>query len=346
LKRWVGLLLYLVLFINDVFTLGVGEQVDKNEKEIEALKYLKAPKLNAARKDISSPIRSSMSQHLGSNLHKRRSDSQSDLQRTENIQKLAEQDLFLKTESRNVPERESVLSHSRINKYLGESFEEPSDINYNTNVDRVTAYRESARKLSQEKDQKDKFQRLNKNMLRSSPGEEVIVEDIDSGYEEESDRKRHLGSQQKPVSSKQSECTFKADEIFNDRSEQESQKASMKKQPLDPRNVSLQKKLEESKGSNLKDLRKIDLSDQKKNILLQQNQPLSAPSSNLKDSSPPYKVQLGPIGGDTLDEESSEEGYESELSLQDNEYFQGHIAQKHQQVSKAKSKSHKELSFI
>lgn len=316
----------------------IGAQVEHNEKEIDALKMLKQPRLNMNRKDISSPLRSSMSYHLGSNLNKRRSDSASDLHKIEHIQRIADHEGFAKVESRNVHERESVLSHSRINKYLGDSFEEVPDVNYKTNNDRVIAYKETARRLSQEKDQKNKFQKLNQNLMKSPAEDQIIIEDIDSDYESRHGDRKPTSTKQKHTESKQSELTFKADEIFNDKSEQESNQK-------DSRFTSLEKKKTQEKGAKSA----IDLTNKKhqptnvwddskaisrnKNILLTENQPLSGKFSTQQKDSSPYRVQLGPVGGDTLDEESSEGEFESsDLSMEDNQYLQGHIVQKHQQL--------------
>ena len=58
-----------------------------------------------------------------------------------------------------------------------------------------------------------------------------------------------------------------------------------------------------------------------------------------QNRNPEYKVQLGPIGGDTLDEESEEEEeYESELSIEDNMYFNSSTAQKPAIVKESESK--------
>jgi len=284
---------------------------------------LKQPKLNITRKDFASPLRSSMSQHLGSNLHKKRSDSQSDMYRTENIQKLTDQDGFMKVNQKNLHERESVLSHSKINKYLSESFED-ADSNFNHGPNKIRAYEKS-----QEKDRQNRFQKMQKNMRRSSPDEDVIVEDIDS-YEDRTDEIKR--TQQ---SSKRSEYTFKAEEIFNDRSDQDSQHADKKDRAINKetiitveKTVKIQK-IEERKNDKTKNEIKNVWGDDKsisrnKDILVSQGKPIENIVGR-QDSSPmPYKVQLGPVGGDTLDEESSEgEEYESDLSMENNQYFQG-----------------------
>lgn len=324
--------------INDVSeTVEVlSHHVEQTEKEIEAIKVVKQPRVSMIKKDIASPLRSSMSQHLGSNLNKRRSDSQNDLHRMENIQRLTDQDTFSKYEPRHIQERESVLSGSKINRYLGDSFDDSQDYHYKTNPDKVVVFKDSSRGRSQEKDGV-KFQGIKKRMMRASPGEDVIVEDIDSGHE--TDRKKDgkepskaIDSNQKPMSSRQSECTFKADEIFNNKSEQDSHR-----QPKKPNQIDLTDQSKNIWGApSSGDKRKSDmlvkenasrgLSDQKSAKL---------PAEGEKQ---PERFQLGPIGGDTLDEESSEEDFESELSMEDNQYFQGHIVQKHKDLKQMDKK--------
>jgi DNA-binding ferritin-like protein len=328
--------------MNHINYFFIGSLAERNEKEIDAIKMIKQPKLNMARKDISSPLRSSMSQHLGSNLNKRRSDSQTELNRMENIQKLTDQDAFLRVDRRTLPERESVLSNSKINKYLSESFDEIPDANFHSNPDKVIVFEKSSRGRSQEKDP-NRFQKLSRNMRRSSPGEEVIVEDIDS-YED-TDRKENKAEnirKNQQTSSKKSEYTFKADEIINDRSEQESgrQKKEIIKKKEEVKTMHKREEIIDLR-ENSNQTKQVWRNGENKDILVDQKKQISQNVAK-RDSSPmPYKVQLGPVGGDTLDEESSEEeDFESEFSMQNNQYFQAHADNlKHEQPdSKMKSR--------
>lgn len=339
--------------INDISeTVEVmGDHIERNEKEIESIKILKQPKMNMMRKDISSPLRSSMSQHLGSNLHKRRSDSQTEVNRLENIQRLTDQDTFGKYEQKKIRERDSVLSGSKITRYLGDSFDEGNDLNYKTNSNRIEPYKDGSKNRPSEPYEHssvNKFQKLNRNM-RSSPGEDVIVEDFDSGYEDNQVEKMHKESNQKPMSSKQSDYTFKADEIFNNDTEQDSHH---KKTVKDSDKISsLQKKKSEElkrpssvvdmankKSQNIWNEKARDneldkeVAEKRKSIREIKNQSMKLIENKPKEE--PQHMQLGPIGGDTLDEESSEEGYESDSSIGDDEYFQGHITQKHDEIKK------------
>lgn len=340
--------------INDISeTVEVmGDHIERNEKEIESIKILKQPKVNMMRKDISSPLRSSMSQHLGSNLHKRRSDSQTELNRLENINRLTDQDTFGKYEPKKIRERDSVLSGSKITRYLGDSFDEGNDFNYKTNTNRIDPYKEVLKEKPTELNEPstvNKFQKINRNIMRSSPGEDVIVEDFDSDYEDNKTEKQHKESNQKPMSSKQSDYTFKADEIFNNDTEQDShQKKTVKE--ADKVSLIQKKKSEESKRpSSVIDLpnkksqniwsdkardNELDkeVADKHKDIREIKSQSMK-PIGNIPKEEPQH-MQLGPIGGDTLDEESSEEGYESDSSMGDNDYFQGHITQKHDEIKK------------
>ena len=162
-----------------------------------------------------------MSHFLGSNFHNRRSESQEQINKIESIQKYADNDSMLKVEPINLRERESVLSNSRINKYLGESFDEPEVLNYKSNQDKVVAFKETNRNNLADKNKfESKVGSFNK-MRKESPGEEIVIEDIELD-DYQSSKQKNFDSQAKPVSSKLSEWTFKADEIFNDRSEKES----------------------------------------------------------------------------------------------------------------------------
>ncbi|CAI2384864.1 unnamed protein product [Moneuplotes crassus] len=328
----------------------ITTHVDRNEKEIEAMKLVKQPRVSMIRKDISSPLRSSMSQHLGSNLHKRRVESQENSSRYENIQRLTDQDTFMKMEPRHIHERESVLSGSKINKYLGESFDDGHGSSYQNHPDRVTAFRERSRDGSNEKEIKTNFQSLQRQIMRSPREEQVIVEDVDS-YDEKSDDKYVFSSQKKPLSSKQSELTFKADEIFNDRSE----KNSNRKKPSETKVTSLER-IKEERTSSISKV--IDLTDKKSdNNIWGARRPQTNPNMLINENKssqrtlivadqprePENRVQLGPIGGDTLDEESSEgEEFDSDLSVEENEYFKGHIVQKHSDLKKPDPKKAKD----
>ena len=163
-----------------------------------------------------------MSHFLGSNLHNRRSESQEQISKIENIQRYTENDSMLKVEQFNPKERESVMSNSRINKYLGESFEENEILNYKSNQDKVAAFKETKRGNPYDKNLDNKPTLFNRNTRMHSPGEDIVIEDIEMDNDLPSSNQKHYESQAKPVSSKLSECTFKADEIFNDRSERES----------------------------------------------------------------------------------------------------------------------------
>ena len=283
-----------------------------------------------------------MSHHLGSHLHKRRSDSQTELSRYENIQKLADQDTFMKIEPRYIQERESVLSGSKINKYLNDSFEDGNTSNYRSNQDRVIAYNQNSKEKSHERESQNKILSHKRQMLRSSPGEDVIVEDIDSEEEKMSDEKQNLSSQKKQMSSKQSELTFKADEIFNDKSEQDSNTKKIEE------NKASLNKIKEKQNPNLKNM--IDLTDQKRkdqniwsntqqdsNTITREAYSKSMKMVNSQKENLQQPVQLGPIGGGTLDEESSEgEEYESEISVERNDYLKGHIVQKIRELKEDK----------
>jgi hypothetical protein len=348
--------------INDISeTVEVlGGHVDRNEKEIESMKVLKQPRVNMNWKDISSPLRSSMSQHLGSNLNKRRSDSQTETNRLENIQRLTDQDNYIKYEPKNIRERDSVLSGSKITRYLGDSFDgHDSGYKTNPNPNRVEAFREGSKERihgNYDTNANPKFQMVSRNM-RSSPGEDVIVEDVDSEFEDRQIEKPYKENNKKPNSSRQSDYTFKADEIFNNDTEQESM------QKVKPKNsdkaVSLlnKKKSEESK----KPPSEIDLTNKKTqntwvekaeenkrdaeletNYMSVKNSYNSAKDNKSRSmkqvdnrvKEEPQHLQLGPIRGNTLDEESSEEDFESELSMEDNGDFKGHIVHKHAEIKK------------
>ena len=200
----------------DVFD-QLSNQVSKNEKEIEALKVLKTPKINVVRKDIASPLRSSMSQHLGSNLRDKRSYSQAELHRAEQT---IQQDTYLKVQDfRNIQERDSVLSNSRINKYLGESFDENDVTNYNTNPNRIIAYDESSPSKHREIP----------SYKTPVANDQIVVEDVDSDLDDIDDKNKQQDSMFKHhQSSKQSDYTFKADEIFKSSRENSFQKPQNK----------------------------------------------------------------------------------------------------------------------
>lgn len=329
----------------------IGTHVEKNEKEIEAIKMVKQPRVNLIRKDISSPLRSSMSQHLGSNLHKRRAESQENSSRYENIQRLTDQDTFMKFDQRKIPERESVLSGSKINKYLGDSFSENHDSGYQNHPDRVMAFGQRSRESSLEKEKKTNFQSLQRKINQSSPADKVVLEDIEDYTEPKNDEVQML-SGQKPLSSKQSELTFKGDDIFGDKSEQDSHQ----KKPAG-RQTSLERIKEERAPST----EVIDLTNKKKlwekpsqanpNMLINEN--ISAATRTLKVAKEDIDVGdvgdgglIGPVEGNTLDEESSEgEDFSSDISVDDNEFFRGHIVQKHNELKEDKNKKKEKDEF-
>jgi hypothetical protein len=337
----------------------LGGHVDRNEKEINSMRVLKQPIVNMIRKDISSPLKSSMSQYLGSNLNKRRSDSQTEVNRVDNIPRLTSQDNYTKYEPKNISERNSVLSGSKITRYLGDSYDgHDSGYKSNPNPNRIEAFREGSKeRIPRIYDSNSKLQNHSRNM-RSSPGEDVIVEDFefDSEFGDRQIRQPYKEISKQPNSSRQSDYTFKADEVFNNDTEQESP------QKVKPKNpdiaVSLfKKKSEESK----KPLSEIDLANKKTSNIwdakADENKRDKLPVSNylsVKESynsskenksksmkqvdnmikEEPQHMQLGPIRGNTLDEESSEEDFESELSMEDNEYFKGHIVHKQEKIKK------------
>lgn len=163
-----------------------------------------------------------MSHFLGSNFHNRRSESQEQINKIESIKRYADNDNLLKVETINMVERESVLSNSRINKYLGESFDDPDVLNYKSSNDKVVAFKETGRGYSFEK-KKDIKPTSFSNIKDHQNGKDIVIEDIEQD-DYSSSRQNKYQSQTKQVSSKLSECTFKADEIFNDKSEKESDK--------------------------------------------------------------------------------------------------------------------------
>lgn len=160
----------------------IGNQIDRNEKEIEALKIMKTPKVNVIRKDIASPLRSSMSQHMGTNMHNRRTNSQVDF---EKITASLSTKYFLKS--------------NKHEKNLGDSTEN-QDYQYNTNPDKISVYNDSTRQRSIEKS----------GYKAPFNDDQIVVEDIDDSPSQN----KYLESQAKHLSSKQSDYTFKADEIF------------------------------------------------------------------------------------------------------------------------------------
>ncbi|CAI2384759.1 unnamed protein product [Moneuplotes crassus] len=334
--------------INEVAELAenIDSQLERNEKEMEAIRLVKKPRVNLIRKDISSPLRSSMSQHLGNNLHKRRDESQGDGSRYESIQRLTDQDTFMKADSRPIPDRESVLSGSKINKYLGDSFEDGHGSSFNNDPDRVLAFKTRSRDDSREKDTMGNFQSLNKKVKKPHHEEQVIVEDLDS-YEERSEDRNIFSSQKKQLSREQSELTFKGDEIMNDKTDNNSNQKNFS----DNRVTSLQRIGEEGGRSaeriyNLKSQKDNNIwgesppNQKNSNMFISENK---NPTKSFTFAEPKREaqeaIQLGPIDGNTLDEESSEgEEFESDLSFEDNEYLKGRIVQKHEDLKKDSSR--------